>query len=227
MADTDPIVGQPIARSPIAPAAPEVVEAGWAVSGRRTSSVLTVTDCTPVTKLTVKAPWNGSMADRLGARLGRVARQRWDIGQAGVVALLVGAGPGEWLALAPPGTQREVLSGLQAMATQAEEMVSILDLTHGRALIRLTGPRSRDLLAKECGVDLTDAACPDGTALRAAVAGIAADLIRDDQAPGDGESIRSYLVHCERSSGQYLFDCLMDAGLEFGLDVDGFIPPGI
>jgi len=36
------------------------------------------------------------------------------------------------------------------------------------------------------------------------------------------EAIRSYLLHCERSSGQYLFDTILDAGREFGIEPDGF-----
>jgi sarcosine oxidase subunit alpha len=32
----------------------------------------------------------------------------------------------------------------------------------------------------------------------------------------------SYLCYCERSSGQFLFDTLMDAGNEFGVDADGY-----
>ena len=34
----------------------------------------------------------------------------------------------------------------------------------------------------------------------------------------DGEI--SYLLHCEWSSGQYLFDVLFDAGDELGIEVD-------
>jgi hypothetical protein len=30
-------------------------------------------------------------------------------------------------------------------------------------------------------------------------------------------------LHCERSSGQYLFDALIDAGDEFGTEVEGFV----
>jgi hypothetical protein len=30
------------------------------------------------------------------------------------------------------------------------------------------------------------------------------------------------LLHCERSSGQYLADALLDAGAEFGVETDGF-----
>jgi hypothetical protein len=36
------------------------------------------------------------------------------------------------------------------------------------------------------------------------------------------DGVPSYLLHCERSSGQHLFDALLDATGEFGGDVDGF-----
>ena len=47
-------------------------------------------------------------------------------------------------------------------------------------------------------------------------------MVRDDE-----EGVRSYLLHCERSYGQYLFDALMDAGDEFGIGVDEPVDPGI
>ena len=212
----------PVARSPIAPAAPEVVAAGWAVSGRRSGAALTLTDCTPLAKVAVKATWDGAMAKALGVSLGIATRITWDFGAGGVPILLVGSGPGEWHALAPPGTHACIAEQLAKTAAQVDELVTVIDLTHGRALVRLTGERSRDLLAKECGLDLADHLCPDGAALRSAVAGLASDLVRDDR-----DGARSYLLHCERSSGQYLFDSLLDAGDEFGVEADGFVPPGI
>jgi sarcosine oxidase subunit gamma len=33
------------------------------------------------------------------------------------------------------------------------------------------------------------------------------------------------LLHCERSSGQYLFDALVAAGESFGIGVTGFAAP--
>lgn len=227
MADSARALRKLVARSPIATASPEVVESGWVVSGRRSSSALTLTDCMPITKVTVKAAWNGTMAEWLAVRFGRAGRQQWDLDGERASVLLAGAGPGEWLVLAPPGAQRAVSSALTARSALGDELVSVIDVTHGRALLRVSGRRSRDVLAKECGVDLSDAMCPGGAALRTAVAGIATDLIRDDHEGDGGQITLSYLVHCERSSGQYLFDALMDSGLEFGLDVDGFIPPGI
>lgn len=74
-----------IARSPIPPAAPVRVEAGWEVSGGHSDAALTITDCTPLAKVHVRAPWNGVMAKTLGVPFGRAAR---DSG-----GLLIGAGP--------------------------------------------------------------------------------------------------------------------------------------
>ncbi len=78
------------------------------------------------------------------------------------------------------------------------------------------------MLAKVCGIDSGDGITPDGAAFRTAVAALATDVIRDDNG---GE--RSYLLHCERSSGGYLFGELLAAGSEFGIEIDGFTTPGI
>lgn len=209
-----------MARSPIAPAPPEAVVAGWVVSGRRSTATLTLTDQTPLAKVAVKASWDGAMAEILGVRFGRSTRLTGEHAGSGWDALLVGSGPGEWLVLAEPGQETSVVAWLERAAGRAGELVTVIDLTHGRALVRLTGERSRDLLAKECGADLTDAICPDGSALRSAVAGVATDLVRDDE-----EGMRSYVLHCERSSGQFLFDALVDAGGEYDVEVSGFAPP--
>jgi heterotetrameric sarcosine oxidase gamma subunit len=117
-----------------------------------------------------------------------------------------------------------VAGWLTTLAADAapEEFASVTDLTHGRALMRITGPDAAGLLARLCGADLHDEMAPDGAALRAPVAGVATDIVRDDRA-----GVPSYLLHCERSSGQYLFGALADAGEPFGIGVDGFRLPGI
>jgi heterotetrameric sarcosine oxidase gamma subunit len=218
----------PVARSAISPAPPEIVVACWAVSGRRSTGALTLTDASPLAKVAVRADPDGELAQALGVRFGRTSRRTDALDSVGTDVLVVGSGPGEWLALGAPGRQlalTEQLRGLlerpgRVSGAASAELVTVVDLTHGRALMRLTGPAAAELLGRECAVDLTDAACPDGSALRTAVAGLATDVIRDDW---DGTS--SYLLHCERSSGQYLFDSLLDAGTELGVDVDGFTTP--
>ena len=220
-------MSEPVSRSPIAPAPPVRVEAGWEVSGGRSDAALTITDCTPLAKVHLRAPWNGAMAKALGVPFGRCGRE--DAGPDGSW-LVVGSGPGEWLVLAPPGAAAAaaVAGWLDTVAADSapEEFVSVVDLTHGRALMRITGPDAAELMARLCGADLHDDMAPDGAALRAPVAGVATDIIRDDIRV-DGAGVPSYLLHCERSSGQYLFGALVSAGESLGIGVDGFRLPGI
>jgi len=204
-----------VARSPIAPAPPVVKADGWEVSGARATGELTLTDCSPLTKIQVRAPIGGQAAAALGVRFGRAARDA-----AG--RLVVGSGPGEWLLLAAPGRQADFDPD-----AGPGESVSWVDQTHGRALMRLSGAAAPRVLAKLCGIDLSEDITPDGAAFRTSLAALATDVIRDDLPglPGLPGPTRSYLLHCERSSGQYLFDAMLRAGAEFGLEIDGFRMP--
>jgi heterotetrameric sarcosine oxidase gamma subunit len=199
----------PVARSPISPAPPVTVQNGWEVSARRTGAELRLMDCTPLAKVLVLAITEGD----LGVRFGRAARDEHG-------TLVVGSGPGEWLLLAASGTGSEVAGRVEEGPD--EGLVSVFDATHGRALVRITGAKAPDLLAKVCSIDFSEEVTPDGAALRSSVAKLVTDIVRDDL---EGE--RSYLLHCERSSGQYLFDALLDAGDEFAIEVEGFTAPGI
>jgi heterotetrameric sarcosine oxidase gamma subunit len=197
-----PGLAAPVARSPITPAEPVTVVDGWEVSAIRADGAdLTLTDCTPLAKVAVASRQPGFR----GVRFGRAARQEDG-------TLVVGSGPGEWLLVGPPGQAA-------ALAGPIGPDASYVDLTHGRALVRLTGHRAPDVLARLCAVDLDDELVPDGAALRTAVATVATDIVRDDR-----DGTRSYLLHCERSVGQYLFSSLLRAGAEYGLAVDGFRP---
>jgi heterotetrameric sarcosine oxidase gamma subunit len=202
----------PVARSPIAPVHPTTIEHGWEVSARRSAAGLKITDCTPLAKVLVLASTDGELASTLGVPFGRALRDARG-------TLVVGSGPGEWLLLAAPGTSTAVTQRVEKV--KDERLVSIFDLTHARALVRITGHRTLDLLAKVCAIDFADGVTPNGAAFRSSVAKLVTDVVRDDR---DGEI--SYLLHCEWSSGQYLFDALIDAGDEFGIEVDGFVDPG-
>ena len=192
----------PVARSPIRPTEPVAVVDGWEVSTRRSGAALRLADWTPMAKLGVRAE-----PPFAGVAFGRARRDDRGV-------LTIGSGPDEWLLLFPPGVPVRVLTHGQPFTA--------VDLTHGRALVRLTGDRAPDLLAKVCAIDLSDRVTPNGTAFRSAVAKLVTDVVRDDLEDGT----RSYLLHCERSSGQYLFDALLDAGAEFAIDVDGYaLPP--
>jgi heterotetrameric sarcosine oxidase gamma subunit len=146
----------------------------------------------------------------LGVRFGRAERDPHG-------TLVVGAAPGEWMLLAAPGTAPAIAQRVQEMVD--DEFVSVIDLTRGRALLRLIGEGTVGLLAKVCAIDLDERTTPNGSAFRSSVAKLVTDVIRDDES-----GVRSYLLHCEWSSGQYLFDSLVDAGGEFGIEIEGFRP---
>lgn len=102
--------------------------------------------------------------------------------------------PGEWTSIGPgPGD-------------------GAVDLTHVRAMFRLTGDHASRVMAKICALDLSDDMFPNGGAARTLVAGVATELVRDDR-----NGTQSYLLLPSRSYGRYMHGVLVDAGGEFGL----------
>ncbi len=122
-----------------------------------------------------------------------------DFGSAAPAAdgsLVCGLRPGEWLLL-----------GERSGSDPPPPGAVTVDLTHGLAMFRLTGPAAADVLAAVCSVDTAEEMMPDGAACGASVARVACTLVRNDVA-GEG----SYLILSQRSSGRYLFEALGDAG---------------
>ena len=184
----------PVARSPIAPTGPVTIHQGWELSTRKSSASLRLADLSHLSKVGVKA-----RAAPFDVGYGRSTRAgAW---------IVAGSGPDEWTLIGPANDTFDV---------QTDGFATVMDLTHGRALMRITGPQSALVLGKMCPIDFSDSMCPNGAAFRASVANVVTDFIRDDV-----NGIRSYLLHCERSTGQFLFDALLDAGAEFGIDVEG------
>jgi heterotetrameric sarcosine oxidase gamma subunit len=183
------------------------VTAGWSVSRRRSTAPLTLADWTPLAKVLVRTSPQGATAQALAVECGQSRRD-----ESGT--LVVRFGPDEWLLLGPAGAAPGLVEQCEAVA--GDDFTSVTDVTSGRALLRLTGDRTPDVLAKLCAVDAV--AATDGTAFRSAVAGVVTEVVRDDR-PGPE---RSYLLACDWSFGQYLFDALLDAGGEFGAQVNGF-----
>lgn len=148
-------------------------------------------DCSGTPKLLVYEAFEpgGLMERRLGAGFGATIT-------AGDGSLVCGVRPGEWLLLGErSGSSPEVTGAVD------------VDLTHGLAMFRLSGPAAPEVLAAVCSIDTTEAMFPDGAVCGASVARVGCTLVRDDVA---GE--RSYLILSPRSSGRYLFDAVRDAG---------------
>lgn len=162
---------------------------------------LTVTNCSSMAKVLIHADPSSAMAERLAVPFGRSRRD--DDG-----TLMLRVRPAQWLLFAESGLADELVEQWEAVADHTGEFVSVIDVTSGRTLLRLTGTSSPALLAKICALDLATA--PDGSALRSSVAKVNAEIVRDD---AGGQ--RSYLLACERSYGRFLTEAINDAGEEF------------
>ena len=205
-----------LARSPITPLPPVVVAQGWEVSGRRSDAALRLSDCTPLAKLLVRGDEQGRFRARFGVGFGAARLLDPDL-------LAVGWGPGEWTLLGPPGAEERLASVAALDRDDGNgEFSSAVEVTHGHALLRLAGAAAAALLAKICAIDFSDGVTPDGAAFRSSVAKLVTEVVRHDR---DGEP--AYWLQCDRAFGQYLFDAVLDAGAEFGIEVDGFRPPWI
>ncbi len=162
---------------------------------------LTLTDCSPMAKVLIHAHPSGALADRLAVPFGRSRRD--DDG-----TLILRVRPAQWLLFGDSGRERELVEHWEAAAVETDELVSVIDVTSGRTLLRLTGESGPALLAKICALDLATAS--DGSALRSSVAKVNAEIVRDDAG-----GRRSYLLACERSYGRFLTEAINDAGEEF------------
>ena len=184
----------PVARGPFPLVGPARIENGWEIAAREPGAV-TITDLSRLGKFSVRAA-PGSSPSGLPAP--------WTTSRVSGGRLVVAAAPGEWMVLTP--------SGEDAGIDERGDILSVVDVTHGRALLRLTGAEARDVLSKLCAVDLADETTPDGASMRSYVGSIVVDVVRDDI-----DGTLSYLLHSERSAGRSLLHSLEDAGSSAGI----------
>lgn len=168
---------------------------------RRADAELQLRDLSATAKTIIRADADTEAARAAGVRFG-ASRTEGDV-------LVCGQRPGEWTLLGTPEANGALIDSLDRTGH-----VSIVDHTHSRALFRITGAASTQALEKVCSLDWSDAMTPDGAVVSASVAKVTCDITRNDT---DGRP--SYLLACDRSFGQYLFDALIDAGDEFGIGV--------
>jgi len=127
--------------------------------------------------------------------------------QAGELAALWAA-PGRALVVGPERLRLEE----ELAAALAGLDVALTDLGHARAVIRLSGARVRDLLAKGCGLDFHPRAFSAGSAVQSSYAHINVMLHARDDAP----TVDLYVA---RGFAVALWEHLVDGALEYGCRV--------
>ncbi len=165
-------------------------------------ATLVLSDVSSLAKLVVRADDDTAAAQQMAVGFGS-SRMQGDV-------LIAAQRPTEWLLIGAAD-----MVGPLAASIDRSGHVSTIDHTHSRAMFRLSGSDATRLLEKVCSIDWDDAMTPDGAVVSASVAKVTCDIVRNDQ-----DGARSYLLACDRSFAQYLFDALLDAGSEFGIDAE-------
>ena len=173
--------------------------AGIPMEPARADAPLTLQDVSSTTKTIVRAGPETNAYHQVSVPF---ATSRTEAG-----VLIVGQRPDEWVLLAEKAAAEALVQSLDLSGH-----VSVIDTTHSRALFRLTGAGAASVLEKLCSLDWSDALTPDGAAVSGSLARVTCDMVRNDL---NGKP--SYLISCDRSYGQYLFEVILDAGQEFGI----------
>ncbi|NNF53214.1 MAG: hypothetical protein HKN03_02110 [Acidimicrobiales bacterium] len=167
---------------------------------------LTLGDLSEITKQIVRADSKTAAAEQLAVTFGS-SRIDGDV-------IVLGQRPDEFLLVGTPTATASLVEGLDRSGH-----VSVIDHTHSRAMFRLTGSNASATLEKLCSVDWSEPMTPNGAVVSASLAKVGCDIARLDRGPD-----RSYLIACDRSFAQYLFDAIIDAGNEFDIAVVALAP---
>jgi len=118
------------------------------------------------------------------------------------------SGPDQWLAFRHPAPA----AGMEAaLAGPLAGLAAIVDQSHGRTLLRVTGPRVRDALAKGLAIDLHPREFKTGYAALTAVAHIGVHLWQTDDRP-------TYEFAIPRGFALSFWHWLESSAAEFGLE---------
>lgn len=117
-------------------------------------------------------------------------------------------GPDEWLLLAENCQSGTLVADLQAALS--DHFVSVVDITAGQTVIRLSGPSTFDVLARGCALDLHPSVFPPGACAQTLLARAQVLLIAVDDTP-------TFDIIVRRSFAPYVAAWLQDAGHQFGL----------
>lgn len=175
-----------------------------AVADAPADATVTVAECRERALLVV-----AGRAAAVGAALGVEPPRASGTSVATAHGTLLWTGPREWLHVVPGGDgwalERELA---RALAPHA----GVTDVSHGRAIVRVTGAPTRLLLAKFCPIDLSPQAFPAGHCAQTLFGKINVLL----HALADGPAIDVYIG---RSYADAFADALLAGAHEFGVIV--------
>ena len=122
-------------------------------------------------------------------------------------ATLLWNGPGHWLAVSATTPAAEFVNNLAAAL--AESGATVTDLSHARTVIRVAGPKAREVLLKGCPLDLERFQPNDCASTLLGHLNLQIHCI--------GE--QTFDLYVFRSFGLAMWEWLIDAALEYGVEM--------
>jgi methylglutamate dehydrogenase subunit D len=122
---------------------------------------------------------------------------------------LIGTGPGQWLAVVESREAR-ALPAMLAVALKGD--ATVVDLSDGKAVLRISGPRARETLAKGCSLDLHPSVFKPGNAATTPVALIDCVIWQVDETP-------TYDLAVPTSYAESFWSWLTASAAEYGYTV--------
>jgi heterotetrameric sarcosine oxidase gamma subunit len=127
----------------------------------------------------------------------------------GAKVSFIGYGPGQWLAVSETLENGALARDL---ATELKRLASISDQSDGRAVIRVSGPRARDALAKGLPIDLDPRAFLSGSAATSVISHMGVQIWQADDT-------WSYDIASFRSTSASFWRWLTASAAEYGYEV--------
>jgi sarcosine oxidase, subunit gamma len=168
---------------------------------------LQISEIAFTTQITLRVDPKSPAAERIGTAIGAMLpNQPGQIARTDNLQILW-MGPDEWLLIAPEGNAQQIQNTLgEALG---DEHGSITDVSGHRTIIEITGPKTRELLAKGCALDLHPRAFTSDQSAQTLLARAGVVLLcRDAERP-------SYWIFVRSSYARYLADWLADAATEY------------
>jgi sarcosine oxidase subunit gamma len=147
----------------------------------------------------------GELRARLGALYGLEAPARPVVAH-GRALDLAWAGPEQWLAVSTDRAMADRLAG------ELKGLAAVSDQSDGRAILRVSGPKLRETLAKGCPIDLHPRMFGPGDTAITAIAHMGVQLWQIDDAP-------TFDLLVARSMAGSFWRWLSASAGEFGLDL--------
>jgi sarcosine oxidase subunit gamma len=119
--------------------------------------------------------------------------------------------PGTWMVVAQDAED----DGLhRSLRERLGDLAAVVDQSHGRAVLRLAGPRARDVLAKGCRLDLHPRVFTPGMCAQTVIAQIGVLLHQCDEIP-------TYDLHVFPGYVLDFLEWLTSSAAEYGCRIDG------